>query len=419
MVVDEQDPDRPRLGSGGRRTPGRRRRRGRWAGTSAHRADTTRRRPVLTRFARRPGGRSAGGPDIIGPMRVAILGFGLIGGSIARASGSGSDRIGRANRSPAAWSPGGDGPAAALSAGVVDAAPPELAATIEGAELVVLAAPPLACLDLIDELGGPLAASLGPDATVTDVASTKARDRRARPTCRACASWAGIRWRAARRRASPPRERDLFVGRPWVVVPRGRRRRSPTWAGSAWLVQACGAVPLRARPGDARSTGRGDQPPAAGRLGGPRRGRDGRRPTGPLAAGLAAGGWREHDPAGRAAIRPWRPGSPRRTPWRSRPGSARSVRTLDELARRARATGTRRGRPGGPLRGRPTHGSRPDDRRRRRRARVRRPALARRRPPRPGLGSAPTGPRRSSPRSPGRAASRPARRWRPIRRSSR
>ena len=102
-------------------------------------------------------------------MRVALLGFGLIGGSIARAlrRDGGDWRI-------AAWSPSGDGPGAALAQGVIDEASPSPRDAIEGADLVVLAGPPLATLALIDDIGrGGLAASLGPAALVTDVASTK------------------------------------------------------------------------------------------------------------------------------------------------------------------------------------------------------------------------------------------------------
>ena len=51
------------------------------------------------------------------------------------------------------------------------------AATLEdavrGADIVVLAAPPLTCLDLVDQLGGPLRGAIAEDCTITDVASAK------------------------------------------------------------------------------------------------------------------------------------------------------------------------------------------------------------------------------------------------------
>jgi prephenate dehydrogenase len=104
-------------------------------------------------------------------MRVAILGFGLIGGSIARAL---------AERQPngwsvAAWSRSADGPSRAVADGVIDSAAIDAGQAIDGAELVVLAAPPLACLGLLDDLAGEQSSRLSPDAVITDVASTKRR----------------------------------------------------------------------------------------------------------------------------------------------------------------------------------------------------------------------------------------------------
>ena len=97
-------------------------------------------------------------------MRVAMLGLGLIGGSVARAAiAAGAD--------VRAWTPGGAGPRAAEADGIRAAA--GVAEAVEGADLVVLAAPPLACLELVDELGRG-GVPLGPDTVVTDVASTKA-----------------------------------------------------------------------------------------------------------------------------------------------------------------------------------------------------------------------------------------------------
>src|SRR5882762_9380856 len=103
-------------------------------------------------------------------MRVAFLGFGLIGGSIAR-----SLRVSGRDWSVAAWTPTGNGPGAALAGRIIDAAPSTMEETVEGADLVVLAAPPLACLELLDVLGGALRDRLADGAVVTDVASTKGR----------------------------------------------------------------------------------------------------------------------------------------------------------------------------------------------------------------------------------------------------
>jgi prephenate dehydrogenase len=176
------------------------------------------------------------------PHRIAFLGLGLIGGSIARAI--------RADAAVplelVAWSPTGLGPAAALAAGVVDAAPNDPVEAIEGADLVVLAGPALAVLEAIGALsrnGMPVRALAG-DATLTDIASTKrmviaAADEAGLP-------FVGGHPMAGRETsgfaASDP---DLFRGRPWVIVP-GRHARSDDVARVEWLARVAGAQPVHA-----------------------------------------------------------------------------------------------------------------------------------------------------------------------------
>src|SRR5258705_9925862 len=100
-------------------------------------------------------------------MSLALVGFGLIGGSIARAiQHAGSEW------STTAWSPSGNGPRTAAADGTIAAAG-TLEEVMDGADLVVLAAPPLACLELIDRLGGSLRGPLGPGSVVTHLARTK------------------------------------------------------------------------------------------------------------------------------------------------------------------------------------------------------------------------------------------------------
>jgi prephenate dehydrogenase len=146
-------------------------------------------------------------------MRVGLVGFGLIGGSIARAL-----RVSGGDWSVAAWSPSGRGPGRALADGAIKAAASSVEDVVVDADLVVLAAPPLACLELLDRLGGSLRDRLASDAVVTDVASTKGQiiDR---------AVAAGLRFVGGHPMAGRERSgweassADLFVGRPWVVVP--------------------------------------------------------------------------------------------------------------------------------------------------------------------------------------------------------
>jgi prephenate dehydrogenase len=153
-------------------------------------------------------------------MRVALLGLGLIGGSIARSLRRDVGERADGPWSVVAWSPSGEGPAAALADGVIDAAAATPESAIGGADLVVLAGPAPVVLDCLDELAGAWREALAADAVITDVASTKAAI-----VLRATAL--GLRFVGghpmAGREASgySASSADLFVDRPWVVVPCG------------------------------------------------------------------------------------------------------------------------------------------------------------------------------------------------------
>lgn len=169
-------------------------------------------------------------------MQIAFLGLGLIGGSVARAVLA----AGFASR-VVAWTPSGRGPRAAATDGIVGARTPEEA--VRGADLVVLAAPPLACLELVDLLGGPLRDELAGSAVVTDVASTKAAlVERARA--------AGVRFVGGHPLAGRETsgygaaDPDLLRGRPWVVVPSEPADPAADERVAA-LATACGARPVR------------------------------------------------------------------------------------------------------------------------------------------------------------------------------
>jgi prephenate dehydrogenase len=95
--------------------------------------------------------------------RAAVLGVGLIGGSVAaalRARGLAAEVVG--------YAPGPDA-RRAIALGLVDRAAGSVAEAVDGADLVVLAAPIPALPGLLHEMRGRLA----PDAVVTDCASTK------------------------------------------------------------------------------------------------------------------------------------------------------------------------------------------------------------------------------------------------------
>ena len=219
-----------------------------------------------------------------------MLGLGLIGGSIARALRERGEPV-----EIAGWSPGGRGPEAAFRAGVVDAAPRALADAVLDADLIVLAAPPLDCAWLLDELAGPLRYARSAAATITDVASTKGAlgaraDERNLPFVggHPMAGRETTGWESA--------SGDLFVDRPWVVVPNAFARPEDI-ARVEWLARSVGARPLRmtAEVHDRAVAGISHLPlvlaaalveAVAGRAGEPAEGWDAARV-------LAASGWRD------------------------------------------------------------------------------------------------------------------------------
>ena len=228
-------------------------------------------------------------------MRIALLGLGLIGGSIARALRErGSDgALGSARL--VAWTPSGDGPAEAARDGVIDEAAVSAEAAIAGADLVLLAGPAPVCLDQLDSLAGPWRAALAPDAVVTDVASTKA-------AIVGRAETLGLRFvgghpMAGREtRGFAAAQADLFEGRPWVVVPASGVDTAGIERVEA-LARAVGARPRRmtADEHDAAVAAISHLPLVVAAAlveavaGGPDHTRDGW----PVASELAATGWRD------------------------------------------------------------------------------------------------------------------------------
>jgi prephenate dehydrogenase len=146
------------------------------------------------------------------PFRhVALIGLGLIGGSIARSL--------RAMRGTeiriTAWTPDGVDPRSALFAGVLDDAAASPADAVAGADLVVLAAPVGACIELLPHVVEGLRA----DACVTDVAGIK------RSICRAATDVGlGSRFVGAHPLCGSERSGwaaardDLFQGAPLFIV---------------------------------------------------------------------------------------------------------------------------------------------------------------------------------------------------------
>jgi prephenate dehydrogenase len=114
--------------------------------------------------------------------RIAVLGLGVMGGSLARA-------LSELERAPrvSGWSPSSEERRAARAAGAVADAPDSWSAAVAEAELVVLAAPLSASCDLVAEV-----ARVAPrDATLSDVASLKAPLARAAARASALDRWVG------------------------------------------------------------------------------------------------------------------------------------------------------------------------------------------------------------------------------------
>ncbi|MEO7664489.1 MAG: prephenate dehydrogenase/arogenate dehydrogenase family protein [Candidatus Limnocylindrales bacterium] len=235
------------------------------------------------------------------PVRIAILGFGLIGGSIARAVRESADPP-----ELVGWSPSNSGPVAAREAGVLDAVAPSCEAALAGADLIVIAAPPLETMELVERLGAQLRGTPAADAVVTDVASTKLR-------IIAAADEAGLRFVGGHPMAGREvagfgaSDARLFRDRPWVVVP-----GAATFADSAatdrveWLAAACGARPIRMLAAEHdRAVASISHAPliVAAALVEAMAGGVTDQPDWPAAAELAASGWRDMTRLARGDVR--------------------------------------------------------------------------------------------------------------------
>lgn len=148
--------------------------------------------------------------------RVAILGVGLLGGSLGKAlrcRGLAEEVTGFVRREETAR--------AAMKAGAVDRAGRELASVVAGADLVVLCTPVARMAPLVAELTDALA----PGATVTDVGSVKAAVVSAAEdvVARAGGCFVGSHPMAGSERTGVEAAReDLFSGAVVVVTPTDR-----------------------------------------------------------------------------------------------------------------------------------------------------------------------------------------------------
>jgi prephenate dehydrogenase len=170
--------------------------------------------------------------------RVAILGTGLIGGSIG---------LGLAAADPGATVVGDDDdPAAAdaaLRVGAVASVAREAADAASGADLVVLAGPVDATGALVDELAGAVA----PGAVVTDVGSAKAAVVAAGEEAFGRSFVGGHPMAGSERHGVDAASADLFRDAWWILTPT-RATAPEAYARVADLVARLGAKPVAVSP---------------------------------------------------------------------------------------------------------------------------------------------------------------------------
>jgi prephenate dehydrogenase len=225
-------------------------------------------------------------------MHVAFIGFGLIAGSIARAVRSNPET---GSWTMAAWSPSGTGPRQALAERVIDVAATEPRRCLADADVVVLGGPATACLASLDALAAEWRDDLSLQAVVTDVASTKAmlvgRADAGRVRYVGGHPMAGLD--ASGYLAGSA---DLFVGRPWVVVP-GAIAEAPDIDRVTQLAGACRARAVRmdATTHDRAVAAISHLPlvVAAALVESVVNGAEAGSDLWPVASSLAAGGWRD------------------------------------------------------------------------------------------------------------------------------
>ena len=170
--------------------------------------------------------------------RVAILGTGLIGGSIGlalRAAQPGAEVVGH-DPDPVTAS-------AALTAGAVSAIAPDPAAAADGADLVVLAGP----VDATEGLLGALEGRVAGDAVVTDVGSAKAAAVAAGERAFGRSFVGGHPMAGSERHGIDAASADLFRDAWWILTPT-RTTAPEAYARVADLVSRLGAKPVAVSP---------------------------------------------------------------------------------------------------------------------------------------------------------------------------
>ena len=165
--------------------------------------------------------------------RVAIIGTGLIGGSLGLAlRAAGGDRVVGYDVDRAAA-------AGALGRGAVDELAPDAGSAVTSADVVVLAAP----VDLIPDIVTGLGQRVPPGAAVTDVGSTKATVVVAGETEFGPRFVGGHPMAGSERHGIEAADEALFSGAWWILTPT-ETTSSDAYAAVTRLVGRAGAKPV-------------------------------------------------------------------------------------------------------------------------------------------------------------------------------
>jgi len=170
-------------------------------------------------------------------MRIAIIGLGLIGGSIGlalkQADWQKAEIVGYVRRSELR--------PVALSSGAVDNVESSLKATVRGADLIIIATPVLTIKDIFSQI----AADLPPDSIVTDTASTKVQVMRwAEELLPPGISFVGGHPMAGKETSGiKAAEADLFHNCVYCVTPAAQAKPAAVQT-VADMVKTLGATPL-------------------------------------------------------------------------------------------------------------------------------------------------------------------------------
>ena len=135
--------------------------------------------------------------------------------------------------------PLGDGPRAGLADGVLDAVATSPGAAVGGAELVLLAASPLANLELVASVGPAVAAA---GATLTDVTSAQVRVGRAAARVPGLHHVGGHPMAGLETSGYEAARADLFAGRPWIVLPSALGRWTISSGSGRWWLPVAGSL---------------------------------------------------------------------------------------------------------------------------------------------------------------------------------